>query len=168
MMISRFFPALNTVDGWLAGLLPNTVDGWLAGLLPFVFRLMIWGALGGALSILVYARLSPQASIKKLKKKMRGLQREMLGLDLEFADFMRLSSENLKTSLRLFAAVLGPGLVSVLPVLLIAVWIHTCMAYEAPASQDDLVITAQDENVELRLITRNNQDNSPGEEIRDR
>ncbi|MHC4356463.1 MAG: hypothetical protein ACYS0H_27485, partial [Planctomycetota bacterium] len=32
----------------------------------------------------------------------------------------------------------------------------------------DLVITAQDENVELRLITRNNQDNSPGEEIRDR
>ena len=96
-MISRLFPALNTVDGWFAGLL------------PFVFRLMIWGALGGTLSILMYARLSPQASIKGLKKKMRGLQREMLGLDLEFADFMRLSIENLKTSLRLFAAVLGPG-----------------------------------------------------------
>lgn len=155
-MLSRLFPTLSTIDGWLACLL------------PFVLRLMVWGALGGALSILVYAKLSPQASIKGLKKKIRGLQRKMLGLDLEFADFLRLSSENLKTSLRLFAAVLGPGLISVLPVLLLAVWIHTCMAYQVPAAQDSLAIIAADENVDLHLMTHDSVDASPDEETRDR
>jgi hypothetical protein len=154
-MLSRLFPALSTVDGWLAGLL------------PFVLRLMIWGALGGSLSILIYARLSPQASIKRLKKKMRGLQREMLGLDLQFADFLKLSGENLKTSLRLFAVVLGPGLVSVLPVLLFAVWIHTCMAYNAPASRGDLVAATADGSVDLRVTGENNSDTSPGGKVGD-
>ena len=154
-MISRLFPALNTVDGWFAGLL------------PFVLRLMIWGALGGSLSILIYARLSPQASIKELKKKIRGLQRDMLGLDLEFADFMRLSKENLKTSLRLFAAVLGPGLVSVVPVLFLAVWIHACIAYEAPASLDALAVTAADGNVDLRVTSENTPDMPSGQNTGD-
>lgn len=154
-MISRLFPALNTVDGWLAGLL------------PFVFRLTVWGALAGTLSIIIYARLSPQASIKRLKKKIRGLQREMLGLDLEFVDFLRLSKENLKTSLRLFAAVLGPGFVSVLPVLLLAVWLHTCMAYEAPESPGDLVATSADGSTDLRLATHNDLDKLYQDEIRD-
>jgi len=119
-MISRLFPALSTVDGWLAGLL------------PFALRLMMWGALSGTLSILIYAKLSPQAAIKDLRKKIRGLQREMLSLDLEFTDFLKLSGENLKTSLRLFAIVLGPGLISVLPVLPQPTWIHICVAHEAP------------------------------------
>ena len=154
-MISRLFPALNAVDGWLAGLL------------PFVFRLMIWGALSGTLSILIYAKLSPQAAIKDLKKKIRGLQREMLGLDLEFADFMRLSMENLKTSLRLFAVVLGPGLISVLPVLLLAVWIHTWMAYEAPASLDDLAVMSADENVDLSLIVESSPNRLSNEQTGD-
>lgn len=105
-MISRHFPVMNIVNGWLGSLF------------PFVFRLMMWGALASILSIMIYARLSPQTSIKRLKEKIRGLQREMLGLDL---DFLHLSKENLKTSLRLFAAVLGPGLVSVLPVLILTV-----------------------------------------------
>ena len=152
-MISRLFPALNAVDGWLGGLF------------PFVFRLMMWGALAGTLSILIYAKLSPQASIKRLKKKIRGLQREMLGLDLEFADFLRLSKENLKTSLKLFAAVLGPGLVSVLPVLLLAIWIHTCLAYDPPPTSDDLIATSIDGDIDLRLAMNDDLDKLTQDEI---
>jgi hypothetical protein len=145
-MIRELFPALNMVDRWLASLL------------PFAVRLSTWGALAGILSITIYAKLSPQASIVKLKKKTRSLQHQMLSLDLKFADFLRLSKENLKTSLRLFSTVLGPGLVSVLPVLLLAVWIHTCLAYEAPDASDDLVVKAAKGNVDLRLLSYNNVD----------
>ena len=133
-MISKLFPVLNMVDGWLAGLL------------PLAARLSMWGALAGTLSITIYAKLSPQASITKLKKKTRGLQRKMLCLDLKFGDFLRLSKENLKTSLRLLATVIGPALVSVLPVLFLATWIHTCLAYEVRDASDDLIVTAADGN----------------------
>lgn len=152
-MINKIFPVLNTLDGWLALLL------------PFAFRLMIWGALAGALSIIIYAALSPQDSIKRLKKKIRSLQREMLGLDLEFPDFLRLSKENLKTSLRLFVIVLGPGLVSVLPVLTLVIWLHTCLAYEAPEALGDLVTMSADENIDLSLSTLNNSNRLSEDEI---
>jgi hypothetical protein len=127
----------------------------------------MWGALAGTLSIIIYAKLSPQASIAKLKKKIRSLQRKMLSVDLEFADFLRLSRENLKTSLRLFATVLGPALVSALPVLFLAIWIHTYLAYEAPSTPNDLVVTAVDGNVDLRLICHANVDEISHDEIHD-
>jgi hypothetical protein len=89
----------------------------------------------------------------------------MLGLDLEFPDFLRLSRDNLKTSLRLFVVVLGPGLVSVLPVLILAVWLHACLAYEAPEIPGDLVATSVDENIDLRLVTHNDPNRLSQDEI---
>jgi hypothetical protein len=154
-MISELFPALNMVDRWLAGLF------------PFVVRLSIWGALAGILSITIYAKLSPQASITKLKKKMWSLQREILGADIEFVDFLHLSKENLKTSLKLLANVLGPALISAIPVLLLAIWIHTCLAYGAPPTPNDLVVTAADGNVDLRLFCYTNVDEISHDEIHD-
>jgi hypothetical protein len=154
-MISELFPVLNLVDRWLAGLLPLAV------------RLSIWGALAGLFSMIIYAKLSPQASIAKLKTKIRSLQREMLRLDLKFVDFLRLSKENLTASLRLFGIVLGPGLVSALPVLLLVVWIHTSLAYEAPDARDDLVVTAADGNVDLRLLRHHNLDTVARDETGD-
>ena len=154
-MINELFPVLNMVDRWLAGLL------------PFAIRLSMWGALAGILSITIYAKLSPQASIKKLKKKIWSLQREMLSVDLKFADFLSLSKENLKTSLRLFVTVLGPALVSALPVIFLAIWIHTCLAYEAPLTPNDLIVTAVDGNVDLRLFFHTNVDEISHDEIHD-
>ncbi len=154
-MISELFPVLSMVDRWLAGLL------------PFAVRLSMWGALAGTLSITIYAKLSPQASITKLKKKTWSLQRKMLCADIEFLDILRLSKENLKTSLRLFATVLGPALVSALPVLFLASWIHTCLAYEAPPTPDDLIITAVDGNVDLRLLFYSNVHEKSNNEIHD-
>ncbi len=142
------------------------VDGWLAGL-PLSVRLSILGALAGILSITIYAKLSPQASIAKLKKKTRSLQREMLNVDLEFVDFWRLSKENLKTSLRLFTTVLGPALVSALPVIFLVIWINTCLAYEAPPTPSDLVVTTEQGNIELQMIIDTNLDEISQKEIHD-
>jgi hypothetical protein len=139
-MINKLFPALNIVDGWIADLLPLSI------------RLSIWGALAGILSIIIYAKISPQSSIGKLKRKTRTLQRDMLNVDLEFADFWRLSKENLKTSLKLFITVLGPALVSALPVIFLAVWIHTYLAFEAPIKPDDLIAISDNKNIELHLF----------------
>ncbi len=152
-MINKLFPLLNIIDGWFAGVL------------PLAFRLSIWGALAGILSIIIYAKLSPQASIKKLKKKTKSLQREMLNVDLEFADFLRLSKENLKTALRLFITVLGPAIVSALPVIFLAIWIHTCLAYEAPTSLSNLVATTEDDNINLLLFSDTNFNKNINNEI---
>jgi hypothetical protein len=124
--------------------------------------------LAGVLSITIYAKLSPQASIAKLKKNTRRMQREMLSIDLEFADFLRLSKENMKTSVRLFVTVLGPALVSAIPVIFFALWIHTCFAYEAPVIPDDLVVTAENRDIELRLFSGSQMDEISGNEIHNR
>ncbi|MEJ2704461.1 MAG: hypothetical protein P8Z79_18660 [Sedimentisphaerales bacterium] len=153
-MISELFPVLNLLDRWLAGLLPLAV------------RLSIWGALAGSLSMIIYAKLSPQASIRKLKTKIRNLQREMLRLDLKLADFLSLSRENLATSLKLFGTVLGPGLLSALPVLLLAVWIHTSLAYEVPEVRDDLIVTTADKDTDLRVTFHHSKDERSDEEIK--
>lgn len=123
------------------------------------------GALAGVLSIIIYAKLSPQASIAKMKKKTRTLQREMMNVDLVFADFMRLSKENLKTSLRLFFTVLGPALVSAIPVIFLALWIHTCLAYQAPLTPNDLELMTRHENIELQLLNYNESNEISNNEI---
>jgi len=90
-----------------------------------------------------------------------------LCVNLKFVDFLRLSKENLKTSLKLFAIVLGPALVSALPVIFLAIWIHTCLAYEAPPTPNDLVVTAADGNVDLLLLRHTNMDEISHDEIHD-
>jgi hypothetical protein len=154
-MINKLFPILSMLDRWFADLLPLAI------------RLSVWGALAGILSIIIYAKISPQSSIAKLKKKTRALQREMLNVDLEFKDFLRISRENLKTSIRLFITVLGPALISAVPVIFFAIWIHTCLAYEAPPTRDDLVVKTEDSNIELRLFSNTDMKEISNNKIHD-
>ena len=105
----------------------GAVDGWIAHILPLAIRLLVWGALAGALSLLLYAWLSPQAKLSNFKTRLRELRGELTNSELEFAEFLKLSKENMRTALVYLALVLGPALVSVLPVLLLASWLHAAV-----------------------------------------
>ena len=138
-MTSKLFLLLNTVDGWIAGVL---------GLAP---RLCLWGALAGVVSMLIYARVSPGAKIAQLKARSRELRNQLMRADGEFQDFLRLSTENLKTSFRLVGTTFVPATISALPVLVLATWIHGNAGFVGPGDHSELESAAEGVTVVVRL-----------------
>ncbi|MFW6158358.1 MAG: hypothetical protein ACOC8E_03275 [Planctomycetota bacterium] len=119
-MINVLFPVLRFLDGLAAWLIPAYVRVWL------------WGAVGGAIAIGLYALLSDQQGIRDLKEKTGALRKKMLGAGLSFDQFLGLARENLAVSLSLLRKVLVPVLVSFLFVLVIAEWLNAEHSYARP------------------------------------
>jgi hypothetical protein len=119
-MVNALFPALTVVDGLFASFMPA------------LLRVLIWGGIAGALAMLVYKLASNQIVIARLKTETRNLRRRMLDPDLEQAEFARLMRMNLKTSFSLLGRTLLPGMLSTVPVLLIAAWLSAYYGYGVP------------------------------------
>jgi hypothetical protein len=102
----------------------NLVDHWLAGMFSEFPRVCIWGFCAGILGLFLYAAASNQAEIGKLKREARACRSRLLDPALGDADFLRLTKLNLKVSLRLLARVMGPALLSALPILMVAFWMN--------------------------------------------
>jgi hypothetical protein len=75
------------------------------------------GLVAGALSMVVYSRLSPQAKIVELKGQLGELQREISAYDGDFAGALTLTRQNLRLAFRRLGLALGPALASGVPVL---------------------------------------------------
>jgi hypothetical protein len=127
-MVNAIFPALTAVDNVLASLLPA------------VLRVLLWGGVAGALAMAVYSLTSNQGGIARLKAETRGLRRRMLDPDLEQAEFARLIRANLKASFALLGKTLLPGLLSTVPVLLIAAWVSAFYGYALPPNSDRVTL----------------------------
>jgi len=119
-MLNAAFPVLTAVDGLFASLMTA---------LPRIFA---WGAIAGALAMLVYRLTSNQNAIARLKAETRSLRRRMLDPELEQTEFARLVRVNLKASFALLGKTLLPGMLSALPVLLIAAWLNAFYGYSMP------------------------------------
>ncbi|MFO7914928.1 MAG: hypothetical protein R6U43_04460 [Candidatus Krumholzibacteriales bacterium] len=120
-MINVIFPLFDAIDGLLAALLPPLV------------RICLWGVVAGALSVAVYALISPQDKIAGYKEQLRKYRRELMGnQDLEFKEYMAVSRKNLKTSMLFFSSAIGPALVSAVPVIVLLLYLHTSLGYTAP------------------------------------
>jgi hypothetical protein len=125
-MVNAVFPALTAVDGLFASFLPA------------LLRVLVWGAIAGALAMLVYMLTSNQTAIARLKAETRDLRRRMLDPDLEQSEFARLIRVNLKASFSLLGKTLLPGMFSTLPVLLIAAWLSAFYAYAMPPNGESV------------------------------
>ena len=110
----------------------NAIDALLATFLPAFLRVVVWGALAGALAMGLYWLMSNQAKIKARQERMRQIRAEIKANQDDFQKVMALSRQNLAASFGLLGTVLGPGLLSGLPVLVIIAWISTYYAYAAP------------------------------------
>jgi hypothetical protein len=119
-MVNEVFPLLDAVDALLAGIL------------PLVLRIGLWGLVAGAAAMAFYMVTSPQGSLKDLKRRAAELRRKMMDTDLEPSAFGTLARENIAVSLGLLGRVLGPALLSTLPVLVVAAWLDTTRGYETP------------------------------------
>ena len=84
-----------------------------AGIAPAV----LLGLCGGALSMAVYGRCSPQQRLRELNTQIAALQRQMADYDGEFAGAMVLTRQNLALAFRRLLLALGPAVASSVPVL---------------------------------------------------
>jgi hypothetical protein len=138
-MINFAFPALTAVDGLFTPYVPALV------------RLLLWGAVAGALAMLVYRVASNQNAITHLKAETRALRRRMLDPDLEQSEFARLIRKNLKTSFKLLGKTLLPAMLSALPVLLVAAWMDTSYGYSLPPDGEVVRVHAEPREAALAI-----------------
>jgi hypothetical protein len=121
-VLNLFYPVLAALDAAL-------------GFLPPVLRLVVLGALSGALAMGLYGLLSDQARIRARKAEMRRLQAALKAAKDDFAQTMRLSRRNLAVSLGLLGIVVGPALLSSLPLLVVIAWLSSGpYGYQLPAA----------------------------------
>lgn len=139
MLVNIFFPLFSGIDQAIAEILPL----WL--------RVWIWGILAGGATILLYAFLSQQKAIAWLKARSRELRKEMIRSDISGQEFRGLVKENLRVSLTLLLRVFVPGLVSALPVLVVAFCVMISSGYSLPAEDDPLVLEIQSTEQPLRV-----------------
>lgn len=119
-MLNAIFPILSAVDGLFAAVLPA------------VGRVLLWGAIAGALAMSIYRLTSNQSAIARLKAQARDLRRRMLEPELEQPEVGRLVRANLKASFGLLGKTLLPAILSTAPVLLVAVWLDAFYGYVVP------------------------------------
>ncbi len=101
--------------------LVGAVDGWLAPLPPYA-RLALWGAATGALSMGLYALLSPQRRLAELKGQVREIRAKLNAYDGELAGAMPLLRSQIALSLRHLGLTIGPALVAAAPMLAVLAW----------------------------------------------
>jgi hypothetical protein len=130
------------------------LDGWMAGLLSPSGRLILWAALGGILSVLLYRLLSPQARIAAAKQEVARTRQALDRHEGEFAEAMPLLKAQLGAAFRHIGLVLPATLIASLPVLTLLVWLDTAYghAYPAPGEVPRLAVAPLDMSAEWRPI----------------
>lgn len=98
--------------------------------LPALWRVIGWGALGAAISMGIYAALSPQQKMHGLKQQQKKARRMLLDHDGDFKELRALIQQDLALSLRLIGLAVLPFLLSLLP--LIAIVVPLLDIYAAP------------------------------------
>jgi hypothetical protein len=131
----------------------NCVDLVLASFLPLVLRVSFWGLLAGIAAMVIYAVASNQESISSLKREIKEHRKRMLDSSVEaYSEYAALAGKNLKASIALLGKVIGPALLSALPVLVIAGWLDAYHAYTLPEGTKTVALTfvpALSETVEI-------------------
>lgn len=115
------YPLLDAFDGSL-------------GFLPAVVRVVVLGILSGAVAMGLYVLLSNQARIRARKEEIQRIRAELAAAKDDFAETMRLSRRNLAASFKLLGVVIGPALLSSLPLLAVIGWLAAHYGYVLPAA----------------------------------
>lgn len=119
-LFNLFYPVLDAFDRSL-------------GFLPAVLRVVVLGVLSGAAAMGLYVLLSDQGRIRARKEEIRKLRAALAAAKDDFQETMRLSRRNLATSFGLLGVVVGPALVSSLPLLAVIGWLAAHYGYLLPA-----------------------------------
>jgi hypothetical protein len=125
-VIAHLFPFFDGLDALLATVLPPLV------------RLIIYGAVSGAVTMLVYGLVSNQEAIRRQKVRIQAIRDELKVAQDDFARTMQLSRQNLGAALRLLGLSAWPAVVASLPVLVMILWLS--MRWSQPMPEAGTVV----------------------------
>ncbi|QGZ29112.1 hypothetical protein [Stutzerimonas stutzeri] len=129
----------------LPGPLFAIIDSLMAAILPASARLLVWAALGGAGTLLLYRLVSPQGRIGQAKREAREARRRLSAFDGEFAEAGPLIRGQFSAAFRHIGLVLGPTLLAMLPLLALLTWIDHTYSYDFPDRNDPPATTVEPE-----------------------
>lgn len=139
---------------WLEA--PVTLLGWIDALLadwmPRVARLVLWSAVAGALTMLIYAALSPQQRIRRIKQELLVARRDLDQFDGEFADAWPRMRRMLALAFGQLGLVIGPAGVALAPMILVVGWIAQTYGYAFPAQLDAVQVRTEPALLSGQLI----------------
>lgn len=122
----------------LAGPLLSWLDQGLAVVLPAAGRLVLWGLVAAVFSMGLYAVLSPQQRLRRVRDQAVQARRALDGYEGSFAGARPLMAAMFAAAMKQLALVLGPALLASLPLLFMLAWLHGAFGYAVPQQGVDL------------------------------
>ncbi len=113
-------PALDAIDAAWVGVLPSAV------------RIGVWAFVASAASMGLYALISPQRTIARLKAQATAARKRLARYDADLKGLGPVAREALAASFKHLGATLAPVLVASLPVLVVMAWLSTAYGYRYP------------------------------------
>ncbi len=110
------------------------IDDRLGG--PALLRLVIWGAVAGAVSMLLYLLLSPQRAIANGKRELQAAHRALDAHGGSFEQAQPLLRRLLWLALRQVGRTGGPALLASLPVICLLAWLSNSYGYDYPGPDE--------------------------------
>jgi len=105
----------------------------LAGFLPAWARISIWALVLGAVTMLLYARLSPQERIAEVKRELEEARRDLQNYTgSDFGPLVDKATRALSLALRQLRIMFLPTLVAAGPVIAALIWMEEDYKYELP------------------------------------
>ncbi|NHZ85405.1 MAG: hypothetical protein GWP19_05940 [Planctomycetia bacterium] len=133
----------------------NKIDYWLSVILPFTFRNLFWGLFTGILAFIIYAILSNQSVITNIKIDIKSVRKKMFDPALDNkSDYNILAKKNLALSFKLLGKIFLPAILSIIPVLTMAIWYDMYHSYYIPYNQEGILITSEPETTNLLIYPK--------------
>lgn len=128
-MLNLFFPIFDLINNWISIILPFTVQN------------LFWGLIAGGLAFLIYWFLSNQKKITRVKEEMKEVRNKMFDDDLgEKSEYNKLAKQNLLLSFKLLGKIFFPAIISILPVIIIALWYDGSHSFRFPEDGESILI----------------------------
>jgi hypothetical protein len=124
---------------WPAQLLA-WIDLQLAGVLGPLARLVVWSALGGALTMLLYGLLSPQRRIAQTRRELTRARQRLDRFDGDLHNALPLMRGMLASAFRQLGLVAAPALAALLPMILLAAWMAHTYGYDYPLREQPVSV----------------------------
>ena len=109
-----------------------------------VWRIALFAALGSAVSMLLFKRLSNQVELAALKQEIKSVQKELASSDMEPGRLRKVIQQNMKLTGRQLWLSLWPALVASIPVLFLLAFSSNQFSVEAPKPDSRVYVTPQD------------------------
>lgn len=116
----------------LAGPVLSWLDQALAAIVPAAGRLVLWGLVAAILSMALYAALSPQQRLRRIRDEAVAARRALDRFEGSFAEARPLMATMFATSMKQLGIVLAPAVLASLPLLFMLAWLHGAFGYVLP------------------------------------